>query len=1786
MKKYSEKNIKLKSLRGRVNQLKNELLLLRKEGLELRRAGKREEFLSQIKKIKNKSKEIDELGLEIKKEREDIDEVDVLQQMGALSGETPIIFFPIKLETRFFRYSQPEGNYHGELKIRIIPDAIVADMHEPLLTEQEEAEGRNYWTAAWTEANKLKEKKLTIVGFYGEQRALKIINQLKPEHLSTEHEGDLKFKILSEPGGSGRISLNEGERQKGQAYWEAAAAMALAHQESWAKLVDSVGPNRAAWIIKQTEPRNINNFAELPVNDSNPVFPENLQKRSPNHQRLPETRLLPERWIIILYKKYEPYNSVFDRIDRFQDAEIVTSNPIPDGLALSFSLNSGFLKVAPGVDMSDHYQLPGSDLAVPKELEWQFNFEKAEEVGMAKTIKLDLERLNNGFDRILVFGIKHSMEPDDATAAIGELLEHHHYAKGWAFIPQGTPTNNTSDTKAGFPEVDTRARNSFRRERRDRFSHPQGDGAVFSKALGISHQIIYHIYGTDLQEQRNAMAMARVLWPSTVEYFLKHMMAPDFDQRDTPAIQFTEDEILKARDHFERYVRGRGPIPAIRIGDVPYGMLPVTQLQVPNPANLSYPSSFSFDIFYWRLSLLRTSILLYYINDYAPRVGLRGDSFEDLKLILSTSASSLEYYVRKILGREVTDGIITSLGDPDGVENSAIDAERVVSTGGPFGPGSGSVSISKNPIDPIKVNQVYSQFASFPAEVHSDGNRFLYNWRSQGMGTVFATLIMSPSYLAYSRLPKISKATFFDNADLFKCGLIVIKQLPATEEEETIEPLSETKTLTDSPNFWEKERGLTTNEDYIKNYIREIRKAIDLGALCSLGERMQQKPLLFILLRHSACLEYVNSCNGILLENKMIDASETHEFEMYRIEPETEKQLALWSRFKQPVAGITNGKTLEEYIFTDNLNLSNPNFRKVDNFKKSLEILEDLPTAELERLMTETIDSCAYRLDAWITSLATKRLESLRENNRNGNYIGAYGWVENIRPISPTDEHEEIIIRQDDGREVSAYILDKGGYVYAPSMQQANAAAVLQNAWLVRGKDNDKRPFAVNLSSVRVRKAHYLIDLIRQGQPIGAGLGYIFERYLHEKQGFELDKFIDDFRAKFPVVAGKLSEIEGAVDTVAARNVVDGFAMWESLRKILQNITDENQRKGKIKDFLNEIFSNHQEDRRPNGTEIDALVEALIDLETNVDALTDLLMAESVFRLVNSDYEAGSSILDAMSRGAALPEPLVTKTPRRSYSFSQRVAVLMDANNNYWNTGGNLRSRAEPSINAWMGAMLPRPDKIECQVVFDDNERVSVKVSDLEVEPIDLLYMSINAKSNLEGGELYQRIAQFAHKNKNGDPSSIRFIHYDIPNSLLADNGNLNLAVALKVCLAAYETLNLSRALRPEDLWFADEESKVKKESLIDTDELKSRAIYLLEKIDQIKGDLKNQVDLYKIDPNRMDMPKVKELLKLTSHLGISTAYPYITDDKEILVQKAEQTIAKIEQIQNMASQQDSVKIIKMAFGKQFVVIPVFRPYRIEELQNALNNELVFGEDREDRDEARDEALSMWFARVSRVSRKLDRWRKLVLYNKSLNTNQNMVEKVIQLPINARWVGAEFGNPRNGPTFSNLNGQPQFARLAIHVFLQDQNILNQGKPFRGLLLDFWEENIPNCAENPGVVFNYDSPGAEAPEAVLIAVPPRPVANWDHNIIIDSLNQTLDNAKIRAFDGEHDASVESRVENSLISEGKIKTHAYYDWEDPVPFLPMICLADNKGEDPKDNGSDTVSTDFDDCILKKP
>ena len=57
-----------------------------------------------------------------------------------LNGDRPLVLFPVRLETRFFGQ---------ELRIRVFPDKIHVDTHEPELTADEVEWGKHFHTLLW-----------------------------------------------------------------------------------------------------------------------------------------------------------------------------------------------------------------------------------------------------------------------------------------------------------------------------------------------------------------------------------------------------------------------------------------------------------------------------------------------------------------------------------------------------------------------------------------------------------------------------------------------------------------------------------------------------------------------------------------------------------------------------------------------------------------------------------------------------------------------------------------------------------------------------------------------------------------------------------------------------------------------------------------------------------------------------------------------------------------------------------------------------------------------------------------------------------------------------------------------------------------------------------------------------------------------------------------------------------------------------------------------------------------------------------------------------------------------------------------------------------------------------------------------------------------------------------------------------------------------------------------------------------------------------------------------------
>ena len=57
----------------------------------------------------------------------------------------PAVLFPVRLETRFF----PQTDGGVELRVRVYPDAIHVDSHEPELTAEEVDWGQHFWEQTW-----------------------------------------------------------------------------------------------------------------------------------------------------------------------------------------------------------------------------------------------------------------------------------------------------------------------------------------------------------------------------------------------------------------------------------------------------------------------------------------------------------------------------------------------------------------------------------------------------------------------------------------------------------------------------------------------------------------------------------------------------------------------------------------------------------------------------------------------------------------------------------------------------------------------------------------------------------------------------------------------------------------------------------------------------------------------------------------------------------------------------------------------------------------------------------------------------------------------------------------------------------------------------------------------------------------------------------------------------------------------------------------------------------------------------------------------------------------------------------------------------------------------------------------------------------------------------------------------------------------------------------------------------------------------------------------------------
>jgi hypothetical protein len=593
-----------------------------------------------------------------------------------------------------------------------------------------------------------------------------------------------------------------------------------------------------------------------------------------------------------------------------------------------------------------------------------------------------------------------------------------------------------------------------------------------------------------------------------------------------------------------------------------------------------------------------------------------------------------------------------------------------------------------------------------------------------------------------------------------------------------------------------------TGQNYIQWLIDAARNSLDaVYREDGFTDNKTPETLLYLFLRHAVTLGYYDSSYNLHRTAAFLSP-----VQLQAMKPEpafihvTDTAAASESRFAalyKTETRITSSPTLlvSDYI-TKNL-VALPDTKALADQIQSLEILKTASTASLERAFAEHIDCCSYRHDAWLLGLVHFQLQTMRDAQQGGRqvpprgvYLGAYAWLENLRPS--TTQLQPVRLPPDVAKNFTGagtLVQDpgNGGYIHAPSLPHANTAAVLRSGYLANATPANPGAMAVNLSSDRVRLALSVLDGIRNGQSFGALLGYHFERGLHDDHALvEVDKFIYPMRKAFPLSADAISttktDVGVPIEAIEARNVMDGMKLVTQIRT------------GGVSTYP---FGKAAVLPSASGAEAAAInseVNALLDM---YDAIADLALAEGVHQAVQGNFERIAATLEAYTSGHFPPDPEVVQTPASGIGLTQRVAIHFEAGLPA-PAGATPRATAEPALDAWLAGTLPPLANIACRVTWIDpitgvNQQQRVTIADLNVRPIDLL--SLFKPDDLQSmNELDDRVIDFVAANRTPRPDIPLHIEY-----MNAAGKPLSVFQALPLLRALKAMVDRARPLKATD---------------------------------------------------------------------------------------------------------------------------------------------------------------------------------------------------------------------------------------------------------------------------------------------------------------------------------------------------------------------------------------------------
>lgn len=1479
----------------------------------------------------------------------------------------------------------------------------------------------------------------------------------------------------------------------------------------------------------------------------------------------PHTNVLPERFVVITLKDGE-----------FQ--HVVVGNKIPDQLQLGLD-PALFDKQDGSIYRIDE----NGDLQIEENLKWMADYAKAVETGMGITLPLTAQQYDAGFDKLLVLGVK-KLNANDSKQALEKLLLNHVYAPdGMSVIKVGTPTNNSETETSGYSsrggDEDERfdievLNNGFD----DAATDPKriADGKRLADGLGIASSVTQKINNRKIREVSNAMTMNRALWHATIGHTMDEM----WDH------VFTYDNIRRTETFFLNHCPARGVLPSVRIGMQPYGILPTTAysrlrlhkdfdlkrlplITLGLPRNLlEQTRQIRFDVRFHEIlkmlqlewARLRKNRVEHYELLEGEHPAGSGTPQQRFIEILGLNPNSMEYHYRYGVN-------ITRTGVYAGGQAQTFDIKET----------HGSVYMHSRFKELMVPGRFVPSF-EFPDEL-----------LPLSFGAAFQLLDAK-----YSRIrDQFDKSRMFRNRFIAGKdelrpleGYFIDKQpLSTTDKLEKIGDGTFITWLLDSSMDKilagnNPQRFPDPNPSVLFLLMRQsLMQAYQEGAL----DILQLEGLVPEDLRKIVGDEVTYSTLGAGGRRKYNTKWHTLLKDMEDLQGSVFKEFKETNPFYRYLLNATGGPAgraaMSAYI---NQPDTNPIFNgyannaahrkllsKVDTVRDAFSILNDLPTKELSILLAEHIDLCSYRLDAWLTGLVNRRLAEQRAV-RKGIHLGAFGWVENLKPDT-NDKRADASEIPDGLRPDGAEVYkdpDNDGFIHAPSLNHAVTAAVLRGAYRASDAEEDiNNRLAVNLSSARVRTALNLIDGVKNGLQIGAILGFQFEKGLHERyKTAELDQFILPFRNAFPLVVPVKDNVQPGKKPAYNSNVVDGMALLNKIydavrwmdfpsKDTLFEVITNPANQAVLKWLRDLVFNNNG-----NNTQFTQIAREIDRMADALDSLGDIAISESVFQIVQGNHVRAAAIVSSLAQGRNIPDPQIVETPRSGTIVTQRVLLNLVPQTAFasptgWNAAATPRAKAEPSLNNWLATLIGKPDTIRFLIEYKEPDAPGVpsemSLDDLGIQPLDFLFMVASETD-------FKQFIAYTFLQKNPAASEKATATVDFRTRKTAWPSEIRTVFELDHLLKQLRTILFqTQVAGAEHLVTAGAPLDESNPGNHDLPQLAFRTEQSLIELEQLADQLLTDAFINDLLAAKvvLEAPNdafsdaqfilMRTFLLAVGPYGIANASPVAIFERANDVQEAsrqylQQTATVYKQVRERIKQAklvlEKIKSSKLdyqkltiytdamraLFGKVFPVLPLYQSIS----QSEVAAQLALGADQSLLRHAGPLAMNEWLQSVGRVRPRMNA---LELIDLSLSVQDRGVE-LSPVQFNYKpgdyWLGAEY--PDSYQTIED--------KLSVVLINPDRWRSAASQVQTGLVLDEWIEIIPGKEETTGIAINYDQPDATPPQAMLLAVTPVQTGKWEWEDLVFTLLDTLEMAKNRAVEPDHlDQSPLSHILPGILSE---------------------------------------------------